>query len=211
MEVIPSINAPDIDGVKRQIQKVLGLGIGWGHIDVADGKFTPICLCNNPKELKAVSCKLNIKLEAHLMIINPDAVLGDWLETGVKRLIIHAESAKDITGMKKQCEAAGVELALSVKPDTPIETLFKYQDWVKFILILTVSPGPSGQLFRMDQLGKIRALRSKMPNVKIEVDGGINLETAKLCKEVGADVIVTASYLFNSPNPKKAYKNLKSI
>ncbi len=211
MEVIPSINAPDFEGVKKRIRQIKDLGIDWGHIDVADGKFTTSRLWNNPKELKAKSLKLKAKLEAHLMIINPDAVLRDWLETGVKRLIIHAESAKDIIGMKKQCEAAGAELALAINPDTPIDVLLRYQSLIKQILILAVTPGPAGQQFRPDQLGKIKALRLKMPNVKIEVDGGINSETAKLCREAGADILVTASYLFNSSNPQKAYQRLKNI
>lgn len=211
MQVIPSINQPDFKAVQEQIKKAEALGADWAHIDVSDGKFTPNVSWNKPQELEETREKRKVNIEAHLMVVNPDRVLKDWLEAGVKRLIVHVESAKNIESMKAQCEAVGAELALSINPDTPIETLLRYRDLIGQILVLAVDPGPAGQKFREDQLGKIKALRAKMPNVKIEVDGGINLETAKLCKDAGADIFVSASYIFNSPNPKEAYQQLKAV
>jgi ribulose-phosphate 3-epimerase len=210
MIVIPSINAKDFFSVMAGLEKVKKLGASWAHLDTADGKFTEIKLWNNPQQLQASSAKRQVKLEVHLMVKNPDAVLGDWLAAGVKRIVAHIESAKNIEKMRNQCEKAGAELVLAVKPKTSISKLLKYQ-WLKQVLILTVSPGPAGQKFGRDQLKKIRSLRQKMPNVKIEVDGGINLETAKLSKKAGAQMLVSAAYIFNSSNPKRAYQALKNI
>lgn len=211
MQVIPSINTTDFEVIKKQMREIQGLGAEWAHIDVTDGKFSKTVLWNNPKELEASDIKYQVNIEVHLMIDNPDEVLGEWLRAGVKRTIIHLEAAKDVEAMKRQCEAVGAELALAVNPDTPIENLLLYRGWIKQILILAVHPGLPGQKFLPDQLGKIRALRVKMSNAKIEVDGGINLETAKLCKEAGAEILVSASYIFNSADPKVAYEQLRNV
>lgn len=211
MIVIPSVNASNFFLVKKGLAKVRKLGARWVHLDIADGKFTKIRLWNNPKELRVISHKLRVNLEAHLMVKNPDAVLGDWLKSGVKRLIVHLESAKDIKAMVQQCRKAKAELALAINPQTPVEKLLPYKNQIKQVLILAVAPGLAGQKFGQGQLKKIRSLRRLMPNVKIEVDGGINLETAKLCKKAGADILVSASYIFNNKNPKIAYQQLKKL
>lgn len=212
MFVIPSVNAKKFSLVKEGLNKVRKLGASWAHLDIADGKFTKIKLWNNPADLKRLRMKNEkIKLEAHLMVKNPDAVLGNWLAAGVKRLIVHVESAKDILAMVKKCRKAKAELALALNPKTPVEKLLPYKNQIKQVLILAVTPGPAGQKFGPGQLEKIRSLRQLMPDVKIEVDGGINLETARLCKKAGADILVSASYIFNSRNPKKAYLELTKI
>lgn len=211
MLVIPSINATNFKDLKALIKKVQTFGTNWVHLDVTDGKFTLVKLWNNPRELKVISSKLKIRLEVHLMVNNPDEVLGSWLSAGVKKAIVHVESAKDISAMAGECLASGAELALAVNPETPITRLLKYKDWLKQALILAVAPGPAGQKFGMDQLKKIKSLRQKMPNVKIEVDGGVNLETGKLCKKAGADILVSAKYIFSGKNPKAAYQQLKKI
>ncbi len=213
MQVIPSINVKNFSEFKKRLKATAALGANWAHVDVTDGKFTKTRLWNKPKELKlkTQNSKPKIKLEVHLMVNNPDAVLGDWLAAGIKRVIVHIESAEDILTMAKKCRAKKAELALALNPNTPAVKIFPYKKLVKQVLVLAVPPGPAGQPFRRDQLQKIRILRRQLPDVKIEVDGGINLETAKLCQQAGADVLVSAAYLFNSANPKKAYQQLKKI
>jgi len=208
---LPSINVKNFSEFKKRLKAVQALGADWAHLDIADGKFTKIKLWNNPKELKVKSSKLKVNLEAHLMVKNLDTVLKDWLAAGVKRVIVHVESAKDILAILKQCQAKKAELALALNPDTPAGRILPYKNLVKQVLVLAVQPGPAGQRFKASQLKKIKSLRQKMPGVKIEVDGGINLKTAKLCKKAGAEMLVSAAYIFGSENPRAAYRQLRRI
>lgn len=214
MVVIPAINEMDFEEIKKKIKTAADFGAEWVHLDVADGKFTKNVLWNNPKDLeslRATAYDLRANLEVHLMVQNPDEVLDSWLDAKVKRVIIHLESAKDIDVMKMKCVAFGVELFLAIKPDTPVERLFGYEGDASGFLILAVNPGLAGQKFQENQLEKIRALRQKFPDAKIEVDGGVNLENAPRIKEVGADILVSASYIWNNGSPKQAYLDLLSI
>ncbi|MBI3046019.1 MAG: hypothetical protein HYY86_00530 [Candidatus Harrisonbacteria bacterium] len=209
MQVIPAINETDFKEVEKRIKTAQDFGAEWAHLDVSNGQFTRNQLWNNSKELQASSYKLNF--EVHLMVQNPDEVLDAWLDAKVKRAIVHLESVRDLDVMKMKCVAFGTELFLAIKPDTPVERLFSYAGDASGFLILAVNPGLAGQKFKENQLEKIRALRQKFPDVKIEVDGGVNLENALKIKEVGADILVSASYIWGSKNPKEAYLKLKNI
>lgn len=212
MEVVPSINEVDFEAVKRRLSEIKSLGATRAHIDVSDGLFTEYKSWNNPLDLK-VSDLIKIKglkIEVHLMIEDPDDVFEYWIEAGAKKIIVHIESAKKIRLIKQQCEKAGAELALAINPETAINGLFNEPD-IKNFLILGVRPGPSGQKFDENQLEKIKLLRAKMPDAKIEVDGGVNPEIAGKLKEAGADEIVSGAYIWNSPNPQKAYEELSSV
>jgi ribulose-phosphate 3-epimerase len=233
MNIIPAINETDFKEIKNKINLTKDFGAEWAHIDVADGKFAPNKLWNNPRDL-ITNYQLPItkpNIEVHLMVENPDEVLGDWIKAGAKRVIAHIEAINFgksdfhkevrlpyIEKMKKQCEDAGVELALAINPDTPIEHLFEsYESYemesrkIGSFLILAVNPGLPGQKFQENQLDKIRALRQKMPDVIIMVDGGVNLETAPKIKEAGADILVSASYIWNNKDPEAAYQKLQTI
>lgn len=210
MQTIPSINTTDFEELKELVNEAKEFGANWVHLDVTDGKFSKAILWNNPKELTKSGIAKTVNMEVHLMVNKPDKALSDWLKTGVKRLIVHLESAKNIQKMKTACDEAGAELALAVNPNTPVEKLLGYS-WLSRVLILAVSPGPAGQLFRKDQLKKIKALREKMPDVKIEVDGGINLKIGKLCKLAGANILVSAKYIFGNKDPKAAFKKLSNL
>ena len=210
MQVIPAINETDFKEVEKKIKEVQDFGSEWTHLDVSDGKFTPNQLWNNPKDLKSQSSARRA-LEIHLMVQNPDEVLDAWLDAKVKRVIVHVESAKDIDVMKMKCVAFGVELFLAIKPDTPVERFFSYAGDASGFLILAVNSGLAGQKFQENQLEKIKVLRQKFPDAKIEVDGGVNLENAPRIKEAGADILVSASYIWSSDNPEETYKNLQSL
>ncbi len=212
MQIIPAINEISFEEVKKKIKATKNFGSDWVHLDAAGGKFTKNKLWNNPADLlKVKSEMLNVKIEVHLMVENPDEVFEDWIDAGVKRIIVHLESVKDIETIKEKCELLNVDLFLAIKPDTKAEKLFEYGNRSDGFLILSVNPGLAGQKFQESQLDKIRALRQKFPDVKIEVDGGVNLETASKIKEAGADIIVSASYIWESRNPKEAYLKLKNI
>lgn len=214
MIVIPAINETDFKEVKKKIKAAEDFGASWIHLDVADGKFTKNTLWNNPADLKEIRPKtydLRTKLEVHLMVQNPDEILDEWLDAKVNRVIVHLESVQDFDVIKMKCVAFGVELFLAIKPDTPVERLFNYEGDANEFLILTVNPGLAGQKFKEEQLEKIKALRAKFPDAKIEVDGGANLETAANMKAAGADILVSASHIWESENHKKAYLDLLNI
>lgn len=221
MQVIPAVNETDFKEIKKKIKTAADFGAdpavdgaSWVHLDVADGKFTKNVLWNNPKDLeglRATGYELRTNLEVHLMVQNPDEVLDSWLDTKIKRIIVHLESVKDLDVMKMKCVAFGVELFLAIKPDTPVEHFFSHEGDADGFLILAVNPGLAGQKFQENQLEKIKTLRQKFPDAKIEVDGGVNLETAPRIKEAGADILVSASYIWGSEDWKKSYENLLAI
>ena len=202
MKVIPVINCPDFDCVKRRLDIVRELGSEWVEIDVSDGKFASGVTWNNPNELSS-SLKSprprqgeaeggqisNLRFAVHLMVMEPESYVSDWLKAGAKRIIVHVESEFDLERIKKFCDESNAELMLALKPDTPVEEIALYvngqrspqqnkfgagQAMVIGVQLLAVNPGPSGQDFQEKTLAKIRLLREKLPDVKIEVDGGIN-------------------------------------
>lgn len=211
MLVIPAINETDFKEVEKKIKAAQEFGSAWIHLDVSDGKFTKNILWNNPSELQASGVTHQVNIEVHLMVQSVDVVLDEWLDAKVKRLIVHLETVQDLDVMKMKCVAFGTELFLALKPDTPVEHLFSHEGDANGFLILAVRPGLAGQKFQEDQLEKIRILRQKFPDVKIEVDGGVNLENALAIKNAGADILVSASAIWGSENPKEIYRKLAVI
>ena len=201
MKVIPTINCVHFECVKEKLKAAAKFS-SWAQIDIADGTFTPNNTWNAPEDLK----KPQIDLEIHLMTENPEKAINDWLETGAKRIIVHIETIKDL-----KLKTGNFELGLAINPETPVEKLAPYLNNIKFVLILGVEPGLSGQKFNDGVLEKIKFLKTNYPDVIIEVDGGINLETAKLCKEAGANILVSGSYIWESSNSALAFKELENI
>lgn len=206
MLVIPAINEVNFEEVLKKIN-IAGKFSRWVHLDVVDGKFAANITWSDPDDLKAVNSGL-ADIEAHLMVENPEAVIKDWALAGVKRVIIHLEA---LGGKEFKPVAENIEMGLSINPETPVEDLLPYLEYFKFVLILGVNPGLAGQEFNKEILEKIKFLKIYYPSVIIEVDGGINLETAKLVKEAGVDILVSASYIWRSQNPEQAYQELTAL
>ncbi len=210
MQVIPSINVSDFESVKNLISEAVKF-TDWIHIDVGDGIFTPNSTWGNPQEFSSLKSKIqNLKSEIHLMIESPDAVVLPWLEVGVKRVIIHVESVEDPDSLIEICKTFGGELGLAISPETDVKELNVYFNKVKFYQVLAVNPGLSGQEFNKSALEKIEFLRKEVPDAIIEVDGGINPETACMVKKAGADIIVSGSYFWNSDDPESAFRELSN-
>ncbi|MBI5079455.1 ribulose-phosphate 3-epimerase [Candidatus Wolfebacteria bacterium] len=220
MKIIPAINCPDFDCVKEKLEKAAEFS-DWAQIDVADGKFTPHKTWNNLEDilnLKSAFARsksqegpiLNLNLEIHLMTENPQDAIDDWFKAGAKRIIVHLEVVQDLELFKNK-NLKPCEIGLAINPETPVEKLVPYLGDIKFIQALAVNPGLSGQKFQPSVLEKIKFLKKNYPDVIIEVDGGINLETAKLCKEAGADILVSGSYVWNSENKKKTFEELSAV
>lgn len=211
MEVIPAINCAIKDtGCVREKVRVAERFSEWIHLDVADGRFTFNKTWGDAGEWIGLASKL--KLEVHLMVEEPEKVAREWLDAGAKRLIIHAETisketSEEIIALAKNY---GAEVMLSFSPETGLEKAADYLDSFSEFQILAVHPGLPAQNFLPLVLGKVKALRGKYPGAKIEVDGGINSDTGARAKGVGADILISASYIFGNINPKSAYENLRN-
>lgn len=210
MKVIPAINELDFTEIKKKIQMAEAFGAEWVHIDVADGQFTKNFLWNDPRQLKNEISNMKARVEVHLMIQNPDATMQEWLDAGAKRIVVHVEAAKNVDALEEKCKQSGAELVLAANPATPPEQLLQYP-YLDNFLILAVIPGTAGQKFQESHLEKISALRAKLANVKIEVDGGVSLRNALQIKNAGADILVAASAIWRSEDPGEAYQRLKAI
>lgn len=214
MHAIPAINETNFDDVKKKIAVAEKICAEercdpWIHIDVTDGAFTPNLTWGNPEEL--ASLKTPLKFEVHLMVEEPEKVLERWLVAGAKGVVIHQEAVKDPDFILETCRRYGADAVLSIKPPTPVERIIPYLGIFGAVQILAVSPGLAGQDFDERVLEKIKFLKRNYPDVIVEVDGGINDKTALLVKEAGADVVVSASYVFGNPDPAGAYRTLREI
>jgi len=217
MQIIPAINAKNFEEAKKQIgiaAQVVPAG-GVIHIDVTDGRFSPAITWGEASQLANLELRTKnreLKIEVHLMVNNPELVIEDWLKAGIDRAIVHLEAlGEEVLNIKRFLKKHNKKIVLALNPETPAEKLLPYLTEIEQVLILAVKPGWAGQKFSPEVIHKIQFLRKAAPSVKIEVDGGINLETAKLCKEAGADIVVSASYILNSDNPKEAYEKLTFI
>ncbi|MBU1289739.1 ribulose-phosphate 3-epimerase [Patescibacteria group bacterium] len=209
IQVIPAIIAKDFEELKDKIKQIEPF-VEWAQLDVMDGKFVDNITWNHPSDLKKL--KTNLKLEAHLMVEKPEDVIDSWIKSGVKRIIIHYEATKKLGEVIKKIQDAGLEASIAINPETSANELspFLNVSSILSVLIMTVRPGRGGQEFIEATLGKIRALRERDENVKIEVDGGINLETAQKVVRAGADILAVGSAIFKSEDIKKSIEELKS-
>lgn len=217
MEVIPSLNCKTIACAQRRIEASKKLGALWVHVDVGDGNFSSIKLWDNEEDIAKLKKEVFSKMEplifeVHLMVEDPERWVEPWLEAGAKRVIVHCEAAHDIGFLKKKCSEYGAELGVSIEFSTSAEKLIPFfEQGVEFVHVLSVPPGLPGQSFHEGALKQIEFLHKRYPSVLIEVDGGINNETGKLVKGAGADIFVSASYIFEATKPSVAYQTLRKI
>ncbi|MEA4965769.1 MAG: ribulose-phosphate 3-epimerase [Oscillospiraceae bacterium] len=205
IKLSPSILSADFARLGGEMQAMANAGADYAHIDVMDGHFVPNLSMGFPV-VKALKGTAPLLLDVHLMIDAPLRYVERFCEAGADILTIHVEA--DTEAHTKQAlaliRASGVRPAICVKPKTPAEAVLPYLDLVDLILVMTVEPGFGGQSFMEDMMPKIRAIRGyideKRPGCELEVDGGVNLNTAKLCKENGADVLVAGSAYFGAPD-----------
>jgi len=208
MLIIPGIDCFDEQTATDHINAAAGFS-EWIHIDIADGKFTPIKTWGTPQEFSIFSSQFSkISFEIHLMANDPEKVVEDWLKAGAKRIIVHLEALKDPGLVAELCKKYGAESMISILPTTPIGKILPYVKYFDYVQLLTVSPGLPGQKFGGDTVNRINFLKENVPGVRIEIDGGINPETARLVKDAGAEIAISTSYIFNSSNPRAAFDEL---
>jgi len=211
IEVIPGIFEKDFQLI-RERAKLVAPFIDWIHIDIADNRLVSNSSFLDPSPFKKLIQETGKKFELHMMIENPVSVSDEWVNAGFQRLLWHMEGiikTSDVRLKIAEIRGRGVEVGLAVDKETPVESVLPYLDDVDCVLVMTIQAGFSGQQFIPEMLDKARVIRERKPGLPIEVDGGINYETAKLAVAAGATRLVSTSYIFNSGNIREAINRLQ--
>lgn len=169
----------------------------WLHLDIMDGHFVPN-ISFGPDVVHALRPLTDMPFDVHLMLSHPKRYVQKFADAGADILTFHVECEDDIEETLAEIERCGMKPSLSLKPGTPVEALFPYLDRLYMVLVMTVEPGFGGQKFMPEQLEKVRALRARRPELLIEVDGGVNRETAAACRAAGVDVAVAGTSVFRA-------------
>jgi ribulose-phosphate 3-epimerase len=222
MEIIPAIIAKDFDELRKKIESVESF-VKTVQLDVMDGIFVPNTTWpytnKEPFSVGDIDREpFSVNLEAHLMVSTPQAVLGEWFSSKIKRIIVHWETVgainnkqSTINNLVGEARKSGKEFGIALNPETPVEVLEPYIKDLDLVLLMSVNPGAAGQEFQESVIPKISALRSNYPDVKIGVDGGVNLENAKGLKEAGVDFLVVGSAIFANKNIERSIEEFKKI
>ncbi|MBP3924904.1 ribulose-phosphate 3-epimerase [bacterium] len=210
--ISPSILSADFANLERDIKKVELAGADWLHIDVMDGHFVPNITIGIPvvKSIKKVS---NIPLDVHLMIENPAKYAESFIQAGADILTFHYEAMKsenEILQLIELIKSLNCKAGMSIKPKTQPEKILPYLKELDLLLVMTVEPGFGGQKFMPDCAEKIPLIKKHSDeNLIIQVDGGINEQTAKICKDDGASSLVAGNYIYKSENVQAAISSLR--
>lgn len=195
MKIAPSMLASDYTRMGDSLRAVQNAD--WLHLDIMDGNFVPN-ISFGPDVVAALRPLTDMPFDVHLMLLHPKQYIEKFARAGADSLTFHVECADDILETIAEIERFGLKPGLSVKPGTPAEALFPYLDRLYMALVMTVEPGFGGQKFMPEPLEKVRALRAKCPGLVLEVDGGVNRETAALCRAAGVDVAVAGTSVFRA-------------
>lgn len=212
--IAPSILAADFGNLQRDVEMVNDSQAQWFHIDIMDGVFVPNISFGFPV-LKQIQKHATKPLDVHLMIVNPDQFIKKFAEHGTEILTVHIEACDHLHRTIQAIHAEGMKAGVALNPHTPIHLLEDIIKDVDLVCLMSVNPGFGGQKFIENTYDKVKKLKKliteKNSNALIEIDGGVNAETAPKLLEAGADVLVAGSYVFGSSTPTQTIEGLVNL
>ncbi|MCT2342828.1 ribulose-phosphate 3-epimerase [Niallia taxi] len=212
VKIAPSILSADFAKLGEEIKDVERGGADYIHVDVMDGHFVPN-ITIGPLIVSAIRPITTLPLDVHLMIENPDQYIPAFAKAGADIITVHAEACPHLHRTLQLIKEHGVKPGVVLNPSTPVEMIKHVIEDVEMVLLMTVNPGFGGQAFIKSVLPKITEVRKLAdqfnPGLEIEVDGGVNEQTAILCKEAGANVLVAGSFIYDSGDRAKAIKAVR--
>lgn len=213
--ISPSILSADFMNLERDIKKVEEAGADWLHVDVMDGHFVPNITIGVPV-VKSIKKVTSLPLDVHLMIENPEKYVLPFRDAGADIITFHYEAAADkVLEITQKIRESGAKAGLSIKPKTAPEEIFDFLPYLDLVLVMTVEPGFGGQVFMHDCAQKIPTLRQGIIDVGasedliIQVDGGINNISAKICTSLGANSLVAGNYIYGHQDINYAVNSLR--
>jgi len=212
IDIAPSILSADFSHLGQEIEAVERGGATILHVDVMDGHFVPNISVGLPV-VKSIAKANRLPIDAHLMITEPGRYAEQFIEAGATMVSIHAETDAHLHRTLTSIKAAGAKAGVALNPATPVEYLKEALHFVDYVLVMSVNPGFGGQKFIPRSMEKVRSLRRMIDdyglNVRIEIDGGIDLENIGAVVAAGADIIVAGSAIFGAANAQVAVRELR--
>ena len=201
IKIAPSILSADFARLGRQVSEATRAGADYIHLDVMDGRFVPN-ITFGPVVVESIKSYTNLPLDAHLMIVDPERRIPDFIQAGVDHLTVHAEACTHLHRVLQQIKDGGCRAGVALNPATPISAVEEALPFLDIVLILTVNPGFGGQTLIPEVLDKVSRLRAIIDergyDVEIEVDGGVNAQTAAAVVNAGAHTLIAGSAVFNN-------------